>query len=306
MRYAVIGTGAMGGLFGGMLAHAGFDVHFLFRSDYNDVKEKGFTVKSILGNFTLKNVNAYNSTEDMPKCDVILVCMKTIYEDRIPALIKPILKPDSFVILIQNGINMEKFVSEQLPDGVGMAGGMVMASVTKTAPGEITHTNFGTITVGLYRGNDNILKAFCNDINTTGLKAVHSTDYTTERWRKLVWNMPFNGLSVALDASTKEIMDNPESRRLAYNIMLEVVEAAQANGAKLTVAYADEMMKATDSMIPYKPSMYVDYAHHRPMEIQYIYTEVIKSAKSKGVAVPNIEALEKRLLLIDQNSRFGS
>ncbi len=301
MRYAVIGTGAMGGLFGGMLAHAGFDVHFLFRSDYKDVKENGFTVKSILGDFTLKNVNAYNSTDDMPKCDVILVCMKTIYEDRIPALIKPILKPDSFVILIQNGINMEKFVSEQLPESVGMAGGMVMASVTKTAPGEITHTNFGTITVALYRGNDDILKAFCNDINTTGLKAVHSTDYITERWRKLVWNMPFNGLSVALDATTKDIMSNPESRKLAYDIMLEVVKAAQANGAKLTTAYADEMMTATDGMVPYKPSMYVDYARKKPMEIKYIYTEVINSAKSKGVDTPNIEALEKKLKSIESN-----
>ncbi|MCQ2350525.1 MAG: 2-dehydropantoate 2-reductase [Paludibacteraceae bacterium] len=296
MRYAIVGTGAMGGLFGGMLAHAGFDVHFLFRSDYKDVKEKGFTVDSILGKFTLQNVNAYNSTENMPKCDVILVCIKTVYENRIPNLIKPILKPDSLIILIQNGINMEPYIAKQLPDTVSIAAGMVMASVTKTAPAVITHTNFGTITTALYKGNDNILKEFCNDINSTGLRAVHSTDYITERWRKLVWNMPYNGLSVALDATTKDIMNNPATRQRAYSIMLEVVKAAKANGAKLTNAYADEMMTATDGMVPYKPSMYVDYARRRPMEIQYLYTEVIKAAKAKGVEVPYIEELEKQLI----------
>lgn len=296
MRYAVIGTGAIGGLFGGMLARNGYEVHFLFHSDYNDVKKNGFTINSKLGNFTLKDIKAYNTTDAMPQCDVVLVSTKTVCEDEVPNMIKPILKLDSTVVLVQNGINMERFVAGKLPYSVSIAGGIVFATATKTAPAEITHTNSGAIKVGLYRGKDDKLTEFCNDVNSTGLKAELTNDLNTERWKKLVCNVPMNGLSAVMGANTKEIVTNAESRRLAYNIMLEVIDTAIANGAKLTRAYADEVMSITENMEPCMPSMYGDLIHHKPMEIQYIYTEVVKSAKAKSVSVPNIETLKKNLL----------
>ena len=76
-KYAVVGTGALGGFYGGMLAKAGKDVHFLFRNDYNHVLKNGLKVDSISGDFHLSEINAYNDTSKMPVCDVILVCMKT-------------------------------------------------------------------------------------------------------------------------------------------------------------------------------------------------------------------------------------
>ena len=78
MKYGVIGTGAIGGFYGAKLAHGGQEVHFLLHSDYEYVKQHGLQVDSCDGSFHLDDVNAYQHTEDMPKCDVVLVCLKSV------------------------------------------------------------------------------------------------------------------------------------------------------------------------------------------------------------------------------------
>ena len=78
MRYGVIGTGAIGGYYGAKLAQTGKEVHFLFHKDYDYVKEHGLQVDSCDGSFHLEDVNAYQSTKDMPMCDVVLIGLKTV------------------------------------------------------------------------------------------------------------------------------------------------------------------------------------------------------------------------------------
>ena len=80
MRYAVIGTGAIGGFYGGRLMRAGNEVNFLLHTDYEYVKENGLQIDSCDGSFHLDNVKAFRSTEDMPEVDVVLVCLKSTRE----------------------------------------------------------------------------------------------------------------------------------------------------------------------------------------------------------------------------------
>ena len=108
MRYGVIGTGAIGGYYGAKLAHAGQELHFLFRSDYEYVKQHGLQVDSCDGSFHLDDVNAYLHTEDMPKCDVVLVCLKSVNNSKLQTLLPPLLHDDTLVVLIQNGIGVEE------------------------------------------------------------------------------------------------------------------------------------------------------------------------------------------------------
>ena len=107
MTYGIIGTGAIGGYYGGKLAHSGKDVHFLFHRDYEYVREHGLQIDSCDGSFHLDNVNAYHSTADMPKCDVVLVGLKTTNNHLLPELLAPLLHPQTIVVLIQNGIGVE-------------------------------------------------------------------------------------------------------------------------------------------------------------------------------------------------------
>ena len=106
IKYGVIGSGAIGGFYGSKLAHAGKEVHFLFHSDYHFVCENGLQVDSCDGSFHLDGVNAYQHTIDMPKCDVILVGLKSINNGLLLEMLPPLLHPKSLVILIQNGIGL--------------------------------------------------------------------------------------------------------------------------------------------------------------------------------------------------------
>ena len=91
MKYAIIGTGAIGGYYGARLAQSGQEVHFLLHSDFDYVKEHGLQVDSCDGSFHLDHVNAYRSTSDMPAVDVVLVCLKTINNHLLDTLLPPLL-----------------------------------------------------------------------------------------------------------------------------------------------------------------------------------------------------------------------
>ncbi|WP_291102929.1 MULTISPECIES: 2-dehydropantoate 2-reductase N-terminal domain-containing protein [unclassified Dysgonomonas] len=115
LKYAVIGTGAIGGYYGGSLAHSGNEVHFLLHSDYDYVKKHGLKVDSINGNFHLSDVPAYSNTKDMPACDVVLVALKSTNNNLLEELLPPLLHQDTIVILIQNGLGLEADLQETFP-----------------------------------------------------------------------------------------------------------------------------------------------------------------------------------------------
>src|SRR5574344_1109525 len=103
MIYGVICTGVIGGYYGAKLAKAGNEVHFLLHKDYEYVKENGLQIDSVDGSFHLDNVNAYCCTEDMPKCDCVFVCLKSIANDMLRTMLPPLLTDETLVVLIQNG-----------------------------------------------------------------------------------------------------------------------------------------------------------------------------------------------------------
>ena len=117
MKISIIGTGAIGGYYGMMLANAGHDVHFLLRSDYEYVKAHGLQLQSKMhDNIDLPKVNAYQKATDMPKSDIVLVALKTVQnKDVLPEILPHITDENSLVILIQNGLGMEEDLSAQFP-----------------------------------------------------------------------------------------------------------------------------------------------------------------------------------------------
>lgn len=130
MRYGIIGTGAIGGYYGAKLAHAGFDVHFLLHSDYDFVAANGLAVDSCDGSFALPEVHAYRSAADMPACDVVLVCLKSVNNHLLPTLLPSLLHSRTLVVLIQNGIGLEADLQAAMP-GVWLAAGLAFISATR-------------------------------------------------------------------------------------------------------------------------------------------------------------------------------
>lgn len=297
LKYAVIGSGAIGGYFGAKLARSGKQVDFLFHSDYEYVKKNGLQINSTRGSFHLADVSAYKSAADMPVADVVLVGLKTTNNHLLKEMLPPLLHPDTLVILIQNGLGVEEDLAQDLP-GVHIAGGLAFIASSKESPGTVLHQDLGRITIASYgQGDEGLLQQVCDDLNNADVRAKVAPDLASARWRKLQWNIPFNGLSVVLNTTTDKILTVSETYTLAEDLMREVALASQACGVPNPVCESDieKMMEMTRRMPPYAPSMKLDYDYHRPMEVKYIYHRPVEVARVHGFEMKKTEMLGQLL-----------
>ncbi|MBR3088620.1 MAG: putative 2-dehydropantoate 2-reductase [Prevotella sp.] len=302
MSYGIIGTGAIGGYYGAMLAKAGNEVHFLFHKDYEYVKQHGLQVDSCNGDFHLHDVRAYAHTSEMPQCDVVLVCLKTVNNHLLTSLLPPLLHPETVVVLIQNGIGVEADVQKMFPE-VHLAAGLAFICSAKTEPGRVSHQCYGSINLANYSCDDTTLQAVRDDLLKAGVEA-RLVEYHEARWKKAVWNMPFNGMTVALHTETDKLLSNPHTRRLIREQMMEVVGVARQLGVNnVDEEFVEKMLVTTDAMVPYSPSMRLDYDFHRPMEIDYLYTRPIEIAREAGADMPKLAMLEAELRFLAQYPR---
>lgn len=303
MKYAIIGVGGVGGYYGGKLAKAGKDVHFLFHSDFEYVLEHGLRVDSCDGDFLLPNVKAYGKAADVPPCDIVIVALKTVNERLLNDLLPPLLKEDTLVLLIQNGVGVEADVQKSFP-GIDLAAGLAFICSAKVGPGNINHQCYGSINIGNFSCRDQKkIEMLVDDFREAGIEAA-CVEYYEARWKKAVWNMPFNGLTVVLNAQTDQILANPSTEQLVRDLMMEVVGASRALGVdKVDEDFVEKMMEMTRVMTPYSPSMKLDFDNHRPMEIEYIYSKPIAIAKDAGFHMKKLEMLEQLLrFLANDNS----
>ena len=305
MRYGVIGMGAIGGFYGAKLAHAGKEVHFLSHSDYQYVKERGLQVDSCDGSFHLPQINAYGAASDMPKCDVVLIGLKTVNNHLLPELLPPLLKEDTLVVLIQNGIGVEEDVQKMFPE-VQLAAGLAFICSAKTEPGRVNHQCYGYINIGNYScKQQEKIDEVVDDFRKAGVDA-NEVEYLEARWKKAVWNMPFNGMTVALNTQTDILLQHPSTLQLIKDQMMEVIEAAQACGVKnIDESFAEKMIYNTVHMTPYSPSMKLDFDFKRPMEINYIYTRPIEKAREAGYQMRKLEMLEQELRFLESKRLEG-
>jgi 2-dehydropantoate 2-reductase len=305
----IIGTGAIGGFYGLMLARAGFDVHFLLRSEFSAVAERGLQVNSAVhGALSLHPVQAYSSAEDMPPCDWLLVAAKSTSSGLAPIIIQAA-APGAKVLLLQNGLDVEDSLREWLPDSLHLLGGLCLICVHREGPGVITHQALGAVNVGYHSGpasDDAARMAIVEEgaglFRSAGIDSQAMPNLHQARWQKLVWNIPYNGLSVLLGASTTPLMADADSRALIQALMAEVVQGAKACGHDMPPGYADYLFMMTEKMPDYWPSMYHDFQHKRALELEAIYARPLAAAKAAGCDLPRIEALYRALGFIDRRN----
>lgn len=304
--YAIIGSGALGGLYGGLLAKAGFEVHFLLHSDYEHVAERGLRVESILGDFELPHVHAHASIASMPACDVTIVSLKTTNNHRLPELLPTPTRGGGVVLVLQNGLDVEAD-SARVVGEHRVLGGCCFLCCNKVGPGHIRHLDFGRIVFGEYaateQGVSSRAQQICDDLVFAGIDAHTTDDLLRTRWQKLMWNITFNGLSVTLDASTKELIEQADSLALAVSIVREVHGGAATCGVGIPEQAIVTTIDNTRAMVPYDSSMRLDHLHRRPMEIDAIFGRPLQVVAAQGGSMPRVEMLCRELRFIDQRNR---
>ncbi|MED5490932.1 MAG: putative 2-dehydropantoate 2-reductase [Pseudomonadota bacterium] len=305
LQIGIIGTGAIGGFYGAMLAQGGNDVHFLLRSEYDAVVEKGITINSLVNEqLHLHPVQAYKDAADMPSCDWLFIGAKST-AGNLGDIITRAGKPDAKVVLLQNGLSNEDQLRPFLPDTMHLIGGLCYVCLFREGPGLVKHQANGMVDLGYHSGPATTVEAQ-QVLLKEGAELLASGKIPTRllpgvdeaRWQKLVWNAPFNGISVVLNSGTQALLKDPASNKLIKEMMEEVISTARAKGVSMPDGLADKLLMGTGAMPDYQPSMYHDWLHQRPMELDSLYGELLRQGREAGCSLPKIEAMLDQLTFI--------
>ena len=300
-RIAVVGSGAIGSYYGAKLAHAGSDVHFLMRGDLDDVRNNGIFVRGEGENFRVAKIRCYNSTKEIGPCDLVIIAVKTTSNSDLVDLVPPLLHEKTMVLTLQNGLGNEEFLAK-LFGAKRVLGGLCFIAVDRHSKTEVERYDYGLVILGeIGRSAQTRTHAVAAEFSRANVQCTVTDDIALERWRKLIWNIPFNGLSIlAGGIDTAAIVADDNLRQLTLALMDEVIAAANTCGHALPSDAWREHMKRSDAMIGYKPSTLQDWEAGKPLEIETIWGEPVRRAVAAGGQMPRTEMIYELLKHLDR------
>ena len=296
-RIAFIGAGAIGCYYGARLALIDHDVRFLMRSELAHVRSHGITLRERDGSRRLERVAAFATTEEIGPVDLIFVTLKSTANSALPKLLPPLLKPDTVVVTLQNGLGNEELLAGLVgPERV--LGGLCFIAVTREAPGVLVgyHTP-ASVSLGEF-DRPAAARTHCVGalFQAIGVKCTVVDRLAEARWRKLIWNIPFNGLAIAAGGiTTDRILADAVLAREVRALMDEVAGAARHLGYDIPESFIQAQIDVTPPMGPYKPSSLVDFLGGREVEVEAIWGEPLRRARAAGRPMPRLGALYDRL-----------
>ncbi len=293
---ALVGSGAVGLYYGGRLAAAGEDVRFLLRSDYDEVRERGIRVESVAGDFSVLPVQGFRSSGEMGAVDLVVISWKATANGLLDAVLPPLLHEGTQVLTLQNGLgNCERLA--EIAGARRVLGALCFVCLNRLAPGFVSHTAGGRITVGEYApGEDGRAAEVARRFSAAGIPCEAVADLSEAQWKKLVWNIPFNGLAIAEGGvTTGDLLASEKTEREIRALMAEVIAAARAQGLALDESLIDFNVERTRPMGAYRPSSMIDFVEGREIEFEAIWGEPLRRARAAGVPVPHLERLAERI-----------
>lgn len=306
MKILNICCGAVGAYFCGRLAQAGSETSITVRSDRSLIADKGFDISSIAGDFVFKpHAVLADASEYRDQADYLILTSKVLPAADSVKLIAPAVKPGTVIVLIQNGLGIEEDIAQAFPDNE-LLSAVAYIGVARTAPGIISHTGAGKLIIGRFGGGESAAgEKLCKLFSDAGVPAEYTGNIAFYRWKKLLWNVPYNAMSVVGGGLlTSEMTDSAEVEDLSIKLMQEVVFTARACGVMLPENMIAENVEYTRNFPPYKTSMLVDCENNRPLEVEAIVGSVVKAAHKHQIAIPHLETLYALLKAFDRHQQM--
>lgn len=294
--FAIVGAGAVGSYYGGRLAQAGNEVRFLLRADFEAVKSEGLRVESIDGDFKLPSVICAQTPEELGPVDVVIVAWKATSNDLYEEVLAPLLHEGSVIVTLQNGLgNVEALGAIFGMDRV--LGAMCFVCINRIEPGFIRHTGGGMIALGEARlGMTERLEELNGIFEKANVHCDAVENFAKTIWRKLVWNIPFNGLCITEGGiDTGVLLAQPDGEERVRELMFEVTRVAAALGHEIDDEFVEFQISRTYPMKDYRPSSMIDFVNGAPVEVEAIWGEPLRQAKAAGVDVPRLKELEAKI-----------
>lgn len=298
MRFAIVGSGAVGGYFGARLVQAGHEVTFLARGAHLEaLRQKGMELRGPAGDITVR-VRAESDATRVGPVDVVMLAVKTY--DNVTALpmVKTLLSQAGSptaeglpaVLPLQNGVDspgeLAAVVGEQ-----AVLGGSAYISTAVTAPGVITQT--GThqrITLGEFFGDTSRLSprvsALKEALAGADIQVEAVPDARVTLWDKLIFLAPFAGITGCSRLPLGRLRSVPASREMYLAGAAEVASVATAEGVAITTRM-DALERTVDAVSPeVKSSLLVDLEQGKPIEVEALMGAVVRRGRAAGIPTP--------------------
>ena len=292
MKIGIVGTGAIGGWYAALLAEAGHEVHCLARSDFKVIQDNGLTIRNKGQERIVRVASASPDAAKIGPCDLIVVTIKSTSNHAILGLVSPLLGPTSIVVTLQNGMGNVEVLAKLLPIERVVAG-LCFVCINRLAPAVIDTSLAGYVRMAAATGSISAAVETCvATFAAAGVDCQAEASLESVLWKKLCWNIPFNGLSIAGGAITTDlILANPALNERAYVLMKEVQAAAVARGHGFEDAHIKRQFVVTVGMGPYRPSSLIDFVEGRDVEVEGIWGEPLRRGLAAGVMMPETEKL---------------
>jgi 2-dehydropantoate 2-reductase len=294
MRIAAMAAGAVGGYFGGRLAAAGHDVHFIARrANLEALRKNGLKLESVHGDLHLPKVNATDDPKAVGPVDVVLFAVKLWDTEHAAELAKPLVGPDTRIITLQNGVDSYERVSKIHGTDKTIAGTAYIAAVLG-GPGIVRHTSkFATMRCGRMDGKpDAKLQAFVDAAKAANIDIQPQDDMNRERWQKFIFLSAMAGANCATRQPIGKILADPDTRAFYRRLMEECLKVGQKSGARVPDSWVDDRMTFSDAAPPgMKASMLHDLEAGNRLELDWLTGKIVSLGKELGVPTPASEAV---------------
>ena len=295
MKIAIVGTGAMGSVYAGLLGKAGHEVWAIdiWQEHVDAIATAGLSVSGASGTYVVDSIHVGRTPQDAGPCDVWVIATKAADVESAASAIAPLLRPDSVVMAFQNGLGAGERVARRIPDEhvlIGIAEGFG-SSVPE--PGHVHHEGMRLLRIGeLHGGLTERVQAIERTWHEAGFNVRAFDDVTLMIWEKFLCNVTLSAPCAAFDVTVGDLMANPEAWKVALGCTSEAYRLGLAQGIRFT--FDDPLRYVTEfaATIPNtSPSMRLDHLARRPSEIDVINGQVVELSHELGLEAPYNETL---------------
>jgi len=290
MKIAMMGSGGVGGFFGGRLAHAGYDVSFIARGAHlAAMRERGLTIENQQqGEIRVPKVRATDDPAQIGRVDLVIVSVKLWDTESAARQIKPLVGPGTGVLSLQNGVIKDDILRRELGEAAVMGGvGYVATHISR--PGVIHQTGtMQRIVLGEYDGTKSARATFLHEaLARAGVNAELSDDVRRAIWEKYVFLVALSGTTTTMRMPIGPIRENPQTRAFLRELIRENVAVGRAHGVALPEDYADNRLAFADGLpADMTSSMHHDLERGSPLEVNWLSGGVVQLGAAKGIPTP--------------------
>lgn len=294
MKIAVMGSGGVGGYFGGRLAQSGCDVTFVARGAHlAAMREHGLKIESQSGDLHVPHVKATDDPATIGPVDVVMFCVKLADTESAARQVKPLFGPHTGIVSFQNGVQKDDVLRREFGESAVM-GGVAYIAAAIARPGVIRHTGtMQRLLFGEYDGRRPArVEALYEACKRAGIHAEVPDDIRRAIWEKFVFLVGLSGTTATARMPIGAIRSNPHSRAFLFDIIQEAVSAGRAQGVALPEDYAHTRLAFCDGLpAEMTSSMHHDLERGNPLEVAWLAGSVADMGEKLGVPTPANKAV---------------